>query len=114
MSEKTSARPAGTTDLPPSEVEQRFLELATLWKQERGPWSSSARLAEHPAYRQIVALGPAVIPLLLRELERQPDHWFRALHALTGANPVPEGSRGKMREMTAAWLQWGHEQGHLV
>jgi hypothetical protein len=110
--EKTSARFAGTTDLPAAEVERRFLELATLWKQERGPWSSSARLAEHPAYRQIVALGPAVIPLLLRELERQPDHWFRALHALTAADPVPEASRGDLRAMADAWLRWGREQGY--
>ena len=76
------------------------------------PYSSSARLAEHPAYQQIIALGPEIVPLLLRELERSPDHWFRALHALTGADPVPPESRGKLPEMAAAWLRWGREQGY--
>jgi hypothetical protein len=94
------------------EWEQSFADLVVCWKRERGPYSSSARLAEHPAYQQIIGMGPEVVPLLLRELEREPDHWFRALHALTGADPVPPESRGKVREMAAAWLRWGREQGY--
>jgi hypothetical protein len=94
------------------EWERRFLELVAIWKRDRGPHSSSARLTDHPAYQQIIALGPEVVPLLLRELARSPDHWFRALHALTGADPVPSESRGKMREMAEAWLRWGHKQGY--
>src|SRR2546423_1452384 len=83
----------------------RFDALVARWKRERGPHSSSSRLTSHPAYQEIIDLGPAVVPLLLRELEREPDHWFRALHALTGANPVPESSRGKVHEMALAWLR---------
>ncbi len=93
------------------DLQRRFLDLATRWKQERGPLSSSALLAAHPAYQEIIALGPDVVPLLLAELELEPDHWFRALHALTGADPVPPESRGKLREMATAWLRWGREQG---
>ena len=69
-------------------------------------------MAEHPAYQQIIAMGLEVVPLLFRELEREPDHWFRALHVLTGADPVPPESRGKIREMAAAWLRWGRDQGY--
>ena len=94
------------------EWEQCFLDLVATWKRERGPHSSSARLAEHPAYQQIIGMGSEVIPLLLRELEREPDHWFRALHALTDANPVPAESRGNIKEMATAWLRWGREQGY--
>jgi hypothetical protein len=100
------------TETGAGELQQRFAELAARWKQERGPYSSSARLAAHPAYQEIIALGAAAIPLLLRELDREPDHWFRALHALTGADPVPPTSRGKVREMAEAWLHWGREQGY--
>ena len=102
---------AAIMQAPSRESERRFLALVSQWKRDRGPYSSSAKLADHPAYRQIIALGKEAIPLLLRELEREPDHWFRALHALTGANPVPEASRGKIVEMAAAWLQWGRQQG---
>jgi hypothetical protein len=108
--EPTSVRGASGTAGP--EWEQRFADLVARWKRERGPYSSSARLAEHPAYQQIIGMGPEVIPLLLRELEREPDHWFRALHALTAADPVPAESRGKVREMAAAWLRWGRAQGY--
>lgn len=95
-----------------SDLEKRFEELATRWKRERGPHSSSARLAEHPAYQSIIAMGIDVVPLLLRELDREPDHWFRALSALTGADPVPTESRGKLREMADAWLGWGRAAGY--
>lgn len=112
MSVKDASNLAETTVTAGPEREQRFHELVAAWKRERGPHSSSARLAEHPAYQQIIGLGPAVVPLLLRELEREPDHWFRALHTLTGANPVPAESCGKVQEMAAAWLRWGREQGY--
>jgi len=113
MSDNQSAHPAQTpTTAMGPEWEQRFHELVAAWKRERGPHSSSARLAEHPAYQQIIHMGPEVVPLLLRELEREPDHWFRALHALTGANPAPAPSSGKIPEMATAWLRWGREQGY--
>jgi hypothetical protein len=111
MSSKKATDSARTAAALGPEWEQRFRELVATWKRERGPHSSSARLAEHPAYQEIIRMGPEVVPLLLRELEREPDHWFRALYALTGANPVPTESNGKIREMAVAWLRWGREQG---
>lgn len=51
-------------------------------------------------------------PLLLAELEREPDWWFAALKAMTGADPVTRENRGKLLEMTRAWLDWGKAQGY--
>jgi hypothetical protein len=70
-------------------------------------------MANHPAYREIIGMGGKVVPLLLRELRRQPDHWFIALHELTQANPVPPASYGNLQEMAAAWIRWGEEKGFL-
>ena len=95
-----------------SEWEQRFLDLVKLWKRERGPYSSSAQLAQHPAYQQIIDMGPEVVPLLLRELEREPDHWFIALEEITGADPVSPGSNGNVKEMAQAWARWGEAEGY--
>jgi hypothetical protein len=67
-----------------------------------------------PAYQQIIGMGPAVLPLLLDELAREPDHWFWALWAITGSDPVPSESRGKVGEMAQAWLKWGQEHGYLA
>src|SRR5206468_1692307 len=92
-------------------LEEQFRRLAAAWKEERGHTSSPTRMAACPAYQQIIDLGPAVVPLLLRELEREPDFWFAALRTLTGVNPVPPTSRGKVREMAQAWVDWGRTQG---
>jgi hypothetical protein len=91
--------------LPPEEdAREKFNRLAWQWKAERGPSSSARRMAAHPAYRAIVAMGKVAVPLLLAELQQQPDHWFIALHELTGADPVPKEARGRINDMVAAWL----------
>jgi hypothetical protein len=95
----------------PGNLAARFQELVRKWKGERGPTSSAAKMAAHPAYREIVSLGRDAVPLLLAELEREPDHWFLALHEITGAEPVPKESRGRLEEMAAAWLKWGRANG---
>jgi hypothetical protein len=98
---------------PPRQLAELFQELAKRWRAETLYLSSSTEIAMHPAYQRIIGLGPAVLPLILAELERQPDHWFWALHALTGADPVPPEGRGKLPIMTRAWLEWGRENGLL-
>jgi hypothetical protein len=90
----------------------RFRQLAAQWKAERLPHSSSTRLTDHPAYRDIIALGRRAIPWILAELEREPDHWFGALKRLTGADPVRAESRGNLDAMAADWLAWGRQQGY--
>lgn len=70
-------------------------------------------MAMHPAYQQIIGMGPVAIPLLLRELQKSPDHWFWALKAITDVDPVPASERGRQKQMAAAWLRWGKEHGYL-
>ena len=93
-------------------ITEKFAFLTKKWKAERGPHSSISRLAMHPAYQQIIGMGSVAVPLILRELESNADHWFWALNAITGADPVPESGRGVMREMVKAWLDWGIEHGY--
>jgi hypothetical protein len=93
-------------------IEAKFLRLRDEWKQKRGPESSSTRLAHHPAYLKIIGMGPDVIPLLMRELEHDPDMWFVALRSITEADPVPAEIKGNVGAMAEAWLKWGQEQGY--
>ncbi len=95
------------------DLERRFRELVTRWRAEVAPLSSTSARVRHQAYRSIIALGPAVVPLLLRELEEQPNHWFAALRSLTGTDPVPPADRGQIARMTEAWIKWGKEHGYL-
>ncbi|HZO88141.1 MAG TPA: hypothetical protein VFB38_07350 [Chthonomonadaceae bacterium] len=111
MSEQTAFLNA-TASPTPSDIGQKFTELAAVWRRETGPLSSLTAKAMHPAYQQIIGMGQAVIPLQLRELEQRPDHWFWALQSITGENPVPPTQRGRAKEMTQAWLQWGKEHGY--
>jgi hypothetical protein len=89
----------------------RFYTLAEQWKKDTAHQSNIAKRALHPGYQEIIGMGERVIPLLLAELRREPDDWFWALHAITGANPVPEASRGNLRAMAEAWCQWGLGKG---
>ena len=91
---------------------RQFHGLASEWKKDTALVSSVTQIALHPAYQRIIGMGSAVVPLLLRELEREPEHWFWALRAITGADPVQPADRGKMKEMAAAWVEWGREHGY--
>ncbi|HWZ96754.1 MAG TPA: N-6 DNA methylase [Candidatus Dormibacteraeota bacterium] len=93
-------------------VSERFSELVRQWKSAQRNESSVARMAAHPAYKEIIRMGEAAIPLLLDELRREPDHWFAALQTITGENPVPKGKWGKLKQMTDSWLEWGRERGY--
>ena len=92
-------------------IGQTFDALARTWRDETQFMSSTTDIAMHPAYQRIIGMGPAVIPHLLRELQRRPEHWFWALRAITGADPVTPEERGKVRAMAEAWLRWGRDHG---
>ncbi|HIK12728.1 MAG TPA: hypothetical protein IGS52_21125 [Oscillatoriaceae cyanobacterium M33_DOE_052] len=82
------------------------------WELAVGGSSFGAEKYSHPAYQEIIAMGSAAIPLLLRELEQRPNHWFEALRTIAGANPIQPSQRGRIKQMAVAWLQWGQENGY--
>ncbi len=94
-------------------VEERFHSLVKIWQADRPPNLRIADMVTHPAYQAIIGLGPAAIPYILHEVEHNLDQWFWALRAITGADPVPVESRGKLKEMAQAWLAWGRTYGFI-
>jgi hypothetical protein len=89
-----------------------FNRYVELWRSERKSWCDVSQMVMNPAYQRIIGMGKRVLPLIFRELERKPDHWFWALYVLTGADPVPKDSQGKLKEMAKIWIDWGKEQGY--
>lgn len=97
----------------PQELQQTFNELVEMWRKETGHLSSITQKIMHPAYQRIIGMGPAGLPLILRELERRPSHWFWALNSITGEDPVPPEDAGVIKKMADAWIRWGKEKGLL-
>ena len=91
---------------PVETLEMRFRCLAATWQEAVAYQSASSLRNNHPAYREIVSLGEAVVPLLLRDLEDNQTHWFCALREITGTDPVPESAAGNIPRMVEAWLCW--------
>lgn len=91
----------------------RFQMLKVEWETETAHLSSITAIAMHPAYQQIIGMGPIVIPLILSEMNNKLGHWFWALKSITGEDPVLPKQRGRIKQMTGAWIQWGKEQGYL-
>lgn len=87
--------------------EEEFYKLAEEWKNSRNPFSDIKEMTSVPAYSKIVLLGWPAVPLILKELSQELDHWFEALFLITGENPVPEPDLGKMKLMRDYWLEWG-------
>ncbi len=97
---------------PPETLETRFRRLEAAWLAAVGYSSSSNELRSHPAFQELIALGEAVVPLMLRDLEERPRLWVWALPRITGADPVPVAARGNIAQMSKAWLEWGREHGY--
>ena len=90
-----------------------FHSVREEWLQERPRGADVAGMVAHPSYQRIIEMGEEAVPLILQELQKRPDHWFPALHTITGADPVPEHAQGNLSKMTDAWLNWGHKNGYL-
>jgi hypothetical protein len=100
------------SDVATVDIEPQFKRLAAQWQTESEFMSSMTDMVMLPSYQRIIGLGREAVPLLLRELERQPDYWFWALQAVTGHDPVNAADRGDLRKMSAAWLVWAKREGY--
>jgi hypothetical protein len=106
-----TARALALAEEEDGDEERKFRRLANQWLRETEHASSVKRACMHPSYQRIIGMGPAVVPYLLHELERNSDHWFWALNAITEEDPArAEDSLDGAKE---AWLRWGREKGYL-
>jgi hypothetical protein len=93
-----------------TKLEKQFRILAQQWKDACAYLSSTTAMVSHPAYQAIIKLGEPVVPLLLRELDKEPVHWYEALKAITGEDPVAPKDWGNIPAMASAWLAWGRSR----
>ncbi|NET54696.1 MAG: hypothetical protein F6K47_00340 [Symploca sp. SIO2E6] len=93
-------------------MEVTFNHLVQQWKAETRFLSDPHQMVLHPAYQQIIGMGEAAVPLLLRELEKKSGRWFWAIKSITREDPVPPEARGRTQVMIQAWLDWGRAKGY--
>lgn len=98
---------------PKDDLEETFHSLAKQWRKESSHLSSVTKIVMHPCYQSIIGLGRDVVPILLRQLQQEPDFWFWALSSITRENPISSEDEGNIRRMSNAWLEWGRRQGLL-
>ena len=98
----------------PADIRGRFARLAAEWKVQSRFLSNTAQIALLQPYQRIIGMGLPVVPLILEELQREPDQWFWALEAITEASPVPQEAQGNVRQMAEAWVEWGRLHGFLA
>src|SRR3954453_4611753 len=108
--------PTPTSNAPPSppgeSVEQRLRRLEAVWEADTLVLSDPERITAHWAFQEILGMGEAVVPLMLRDLEREPKLWVWALPRITGENPVPSADGGDVARMAEAWVRWGRGKGY--
>jgi hypothetical protein len=90
-------------------LREKFEKLANNWYEETCGFSSITKKITNFNYLKIIALGQAVVPLILHSLAQKPDHWFVALKALTDQDPVESGDN--FEQAVEAWLKWGKKEG---
>ena len=103
-----------TTTASSAELAMTFQELVDEWRSHTAFYSSLIDIVTNPAYQRIIGMGRSAIPLILRELSTQPDHWFWALKAITREDPVPDQDQGDLVKMRTAWLSWGAANGYDI
>ena len=92
-----------------ADLRERFERLAAEWKKQSRYLSKTAQMAMLAPYQRIIGMGLPAVPLILDELQREPNQWFWALEAITEENPVPPEAAGKVRLMAQAWIDWGKQ-----
>ena len=91
--------------------ELQFNKLSEEWKRDTRFHSSLSKKFMHPAYQTIMAMGEPALPLILKDLEKSPGHWFYALRFIAQRD-VAENAQG-FEDARNLWLKWGREN-HFI
>ncbi len=100
--------------MSPEQLRQKYLKLREEWEEGTATISSLTIQMEHPAFQEILQLGPDVIPFILEDIQHEASWIIIALPILAGERPTirPEDA-GRLSILVASWLEWGQAKGYL-
>lgn len=111
---RTQAFEIFTSAVTTETLRHRFNRLADTWQKETLLSSNIGLIQSNPSYLGIIAMGKDSLPYIFERMRHNPDHWFIALNAITGVNPVQEADRGDVEAMTESWLRWAKKNAYVV
>lgn len=109
---KKEIRLSGLSMLPGDfAIEDQFNKLAFQWRKETGGYSTTPQITRNGRYVDIIGMGMKVVPLILKDLQKEPDYWFVALSHIVkpDVDPIAKEHFGDLEKMTEDWLKWGKE-----
>lgn len=98
---------------PGDPVRAQFNGLRDQWRSESKFMSMVHDMVLLPSYQRIIGMGMSVVPYILEDLEETGDHWFWALDAITGENPIPDEDVGNVPAMADEWLALARVRGWM-
>jgi hypothetical protein len=89
---------------------KKFIQLKDQWLDETKYISNPQKIYSNGAYLEIICMGGRVTPWIIRELKKDPNHWFHALTQITKHNPkhnpIKDDHAGNLELMRNDWLFW--------
>lgn len=95
------------TMVPSEQLESKVDSLLDRLERERGHFSSVRKMTRHPAFNEIISLGPCVLPVLLKKLKNDQNVHvaMAAVSMITNEGPeIPEAYRGVIPEMVKLYI----------
>jgi len=90
--------------------ETRFQALLRKWNDETKFISDPYKACANSAFREIVDMKWAAVPLIMDELAHSPNIFLlSALEEITGEDPISPEDYGDVEKMVASWLNWANE-----
>lgn len=96
-----------------SELVQRYKILRDSWRAESWVSPTAASMQELDSFRQLVAMGEIVIPLILADIKNGVPFMHIFLYSLTTERPTKPFTPGDIKGIEEAWLDWGILKGYL-
>lgn len=89
-------------------TEQEFHDLMYVWSKETEYVSSTEKICEHYAFRQLIEAGKSIVPYIHYMLAANENRLLLmlVLCEIFGFSPVKEENQGMIADMTKDWLEY--------
>lgn len=91
-------------------IEVLFQEYKENWLRQTDFLSNMLEITNNYYYQQIIALGEDVIPLIIKDLKYEENHWFVALEKILGFTPIKNEHKGIYKLIKSDWLNYLEEK----